>query len=199
MFQFLQIIIARLTSSSLYPFHQCFFSSMPSTGLHTSTSGNDCWYIYLKLQFSAYLQNNHMIILWHLVSINSPKIPTSIAFQSQPVAFVVQSLLYLLLSLVKPTLYCRFPLDLQTQKWWLNCIYIYYYYDSRLIAIPEKEGIKSNVPPLKSCFDFVNTRCFYNSFMIRYWFRLLFTNNALWPFQFRKLEIGKFKIKTSFS
>ena len=58
-------------------------------------------------------------------------------------------------------------------------IYIYYYYDSRLIAIPEKEGIKSNVPPLKSCFDFVNTRCFYNSFMIRYWFRLLSTNNAL--------------------
>ena len=78
-------------------------------------------------------------------------------------------------------------------------IYIYYYYDSRLIAIPEKEGIKSNVPPLKSCFDFVNIRCFYNSFMIRYWFRLLSTNNALWPFQFRKLEIGKFKIKISFS
>ena len=128
MFQFLQIIIARLTSSSLYPFHQCFFSSMPSTGLHTSTSGNGYWYIYLKLQFSAHLQNNHMIILWQLVSINSPKISTSIAFQSQPVAFVVQSLLYLLLSLVKPTLYCRFPLDLQTQKWWLNCIYIYYYW-----------------------------------------------------------------------
>lgn len=91
--EFLQIIIARLTSSSLYPFHQCFFSSMPSTGLHTSTSGNDYWYIYLKLQFSAHLQNNHMIILWQLVSINSPKISTSIAFQSQPVAFVVQSLL----------------------------------------------------------------------------------------------------------
>ena len=66
---------------------------MPSTGLHTSTSGNDYWYIYLKLQFSAHLQNNHMIILWQLVSINSPKISTSIAFQSQPVAFVVQSLL----------------------------------------------------------------------------------------------------------